>query len=107
MCKSPSSPFVNWNYRWVKATSIEEQLLNLYSKLKDFHETLHRSAIRHFSDKVKVEATGVALKGYALGSLIADRGFLLRCAIMCQRKHQSLALAGSVCLLSLQDNLHH
>ena len=67
-------------YRWIKANKNQEQLFNLYSKLKYFHDTLQRSAMRDFSDTVKNVATSVALKGYALVSLIADRHFLLRYA---------------------------
>lgn len=62
------------------ATKNHSANFNLYGKLKDFHETLQRSAVRQFSDKVKSDATCVALKGYALVSLIAERGFVLKCA---------------------------
>ncbi|EIE24331.1 hypothetical protein COCSUDRAFT_41566 [Coccomyxa subellipsoidea C-169] len=64
--------------RWTVATRNQAANFDLYGKLKDFHDTLQRSAVRQFSDKVKTDATTVALKGYALVTLIAERGFVVK-----------------------------
>ncbi|CAL8466204.1 g5740 [Coccomyxa elongata] len=54
---------------WTVATKNQSSNFDLYGKLKDFYDTLQRSAVQ-FSDKVKSDATCVVLKAmHSSGSL--------------------------------------
>ncbi len=67
--------------RWKTATKTQGDVRDMYRKLQSFHGTLQRAAMRRFDERDIREATGTALKGYALISTITSRGAALRQAL--------------------------